>query len=507
MTTIVILVLIPSISRPQVRETGEIVSNEEILKFSKLFEDEITLDSLSRPQLIALCRLLELKPVGPDNFLRFQLRMQLKGLRSDDRMIHSEGVTSLTVPELQQACRARGMRALGVAEDRLRTQLQQWLELSLNEKIPPSLLLLSRILYLPESLPATDQLKATIQSLPLGVGTEAKYKIGETEGKIDNKTRLEMIKQEEAAIRKEKEEAEKAKKEKEAAAAALASATATSAEAAQAVEVLVDKATVVADKAEEIIAKSDEQLSKDDLEDLEEALEQIEHNKKSLAIEKEELEDIKEEMADYKEDIEEFKAMRLVTGKKELHETRAAKVLRKRLDRMVNNMAKVMADLEAKKEKLEEKIEFLKSKDTGGGVSPVAEVTVEQAQSNGTSTDDTSGSSMVTTKIKVHSENLVNINELLNNIKKLQKVEDEDKIKRIIDVLDTMDIDHDGAVELEHVVKVLELLGRENVDVSSDQMKQLVKLLIQEEKEDDEDREKKNLEKNNIRENNSSTVK
>lgn len=441
------------------------------MKFSKLFEDEITLDSLSRPQLIALCRLLELKPVGPNNFLRFQLRMQLRSLKSDDRMIQTEGVSSLTVPELQQACRSRGMRALGVAEDRLRTQLQQWLELSLNEKIPPSLLLLSRILYLPENLPATDQLKATIQSLPLGVGTEARYKIGETEGKIDNKTRLELIKQEEAAIRKEKEEAEKAKKEK--------AAMATPSEA-QTIEVLVDKAATVQDKAEEIIAKADEQLSKDDLEDLEEALEQIEHNKKSLAIEKEELEEIKEEMADYKEDIEEFKAIRQITGKKELHETTAAKVLRKRLDKMVNNMSKVMNDLEMKKEKLEEKIEYLRSKEES--------VQIKEAEAAENDTDSSVGT------IKVHSENLVNINELLTNIKMLQKVEDEDKIKRIIDVLDSMDIDHDGAVELDHVVKVLELLGRENVDVSSDQMKQVVKLLIQEEKEDDEDRKKKEVE-------------
>ena len=429
--------------------------------------------------------------------------MQLRSLKFDDRMIQTEGVTSLTVPELQQACRARGMRALGVAEERLRTQLQQWLELSLNEKIPPSLLLLSRVLYLPESLPATDQLKATIQSLPLGVGTEAKYKIGETEGKIDNKTRLEMIKQEEAAIKKEKEEAEKARKEKEAAAA---SATAVPpAEAVSPADILVDKAVAIEDKAEGIIARAEEQLSKDDLESLEEALEQIEHDKKSLVLEKEELEDIKEEMADYKEDIEEFKAIRQITGK-ELHESKAAKVLRKRLDRMVRKMDKVMSDLEMKKEKLEEKIEYLRSKE--GEIGSPTDPTINTVSSGGSSSTDptinavSSGGSPSTdptinavsssgSSIKVHSDNLVNINELLTNIKKLQKVEDEDKIKRIIDVLDSMDVDHDGAVEVEHVVKVLELLGRENVNVSSDQMKQLVKLLIQEEKEDDEERRKK----------------
>ena len=72
----------------------------------------------------------------------------------------------MTVEELQAACRARGMRAYGVSEQRLRSQLSQWLDLSLNERVPPSLLLLSRALYLPENLPTSDQLKATISRLP-----------------------------------------------------------------------------------------------------------------------------------------------------------------------------------------------------------------------------------------------------------------------------------------------------------------------------------------------------
>lgn len=41
------------------------------------------------------------------------------------QLIAEEGVDSLNVKELQAACRARGMRALGVTEDRLRDQLKQ----------------------------------------------------------------------------------------------------------------------------------------------------------------------------------------------------------------------------------------------------------------------------------------------------------------------------------------------------------------------------------------------
>ena len=81
-------------------------------------------------------------------------------------MIRREGIDSLTVWELQEACRSRGMRALGVPEARLRAQLEDWLSLHLNEEVPASLLLLSRTLYLPESVSATDQLKATLSTLP-----------------------------------------------------------------------------------------------------------------------------------------------------------------------------------------------------------------------------------------------------------------------------------------------------------------------------------------------------
>jgi len=68
--------------------------------------------------------------------------------------------------ELQDACRTRGMRSLGMSEQRLKYQLSEWLDLHLNYKIPTSLLLLSRALYLPEHLTAEDQLKATISVLP-----------------------------------------------------------------------------------------------------------------------------------------------------------------------------------------------------------------------------------------------------------------------------------------------------------------------------------------------------
>ena len=84
----------------------------------------------------------------------------------DCQLIEKEGIDSLAVWELQDACRTRGMRSLGMPEQRLKFQLSEWLDLHLNHKIPTSLLLLSRALYLPEHLTAEDQLKATISVLP-----------------------------------------------------------------------------------------------------------------------------------------------------------------------------------------------------------------------------------------------------------------------------------------------------------------------------------------------------
>lgn len=127
------------------------------------------------------------------------------------QLIGKEGVDSLTRTELQQACKARAMRAYGLPESRLREQLSLWLDLSLNKKVSPSLLLLSRALMIPETMPMSDKLKATISALPDAVVARTKGAIGEKEGIVDHRTNIEIIKMEERKIeeeRKEKKETE-----------------------------------------------------------------------------------------------------------------------------------------------------------------------------------------------------------------------------------------------------------------------------------------------------------
>ena len=53
---------------------GEVIGTAEILRFAPLFQDDITLDNVPRPQLVAICSILGLRPFGADAFLRFQVR-------------------------------------------------------------------------------------------------------------------------------------------------------------------------------------------------------------------------------------------------------------------------------------------------------------------------------------------------------------------------------------------------------------------------------------------------
>ncbi|XP_035301781.1 LETM1 domain-containing protein LETM2, mitochondrial isoform X2 [Cricetulus griseus] len=144
-------------------QTGHRPSTKEIVGFSKLFEDQLALEHLDRPQLVALCKLLELQTFGTNNLLRFQLLMTLKSIKADDEIIAKEGVKAMSVPELQAACRARGMRSLGLTEEQLSQQLSEWLDLHLKENVPPSLLLLSRTFYLIDVKPKPIELPPSIE--------------------------------------------------------------------------------------------------------------------------------------------------------------------------------------------------------------------------------------------------------------------------------------------------------------------------------------------------------
>lgn len=68
----------------KVRSTGEQPSTEDIVKVARLFEDDLTLDNLSRPQLVSMCRYMNINAFGTDNFLRYTIRKRLDQLGKDD---------------------------------------------------------------------------------------------------------------------------------------------------------------------------------------------------------------------------------------------------------------------------------------------------------------------------------------------------------------------------------------------------------------------------------------
>lgn len=194
----------------KVRTTGQAVSTEALLKLAKELKDELTLDNLSRPQLVSLCRYMNIPAFGTDAMLGFQIRNRMRYLRADDRMINAEGLDELTESELTQACQSRGIRTYGLGTEAKKRNLQQWLELNLKHKIPTTLLIMSQAFSIPESQhDFTEALQATLSSLPEELVKEAELTYSETIGSATNKQRLEVLEDQEERIAEEKEQEER----------------------------------------------------------------------------------------------------------------------------------------------------------------------------------------------------------------------------------------------------------------------------------------------------------
>ena len=195
---------------------GEPLPNSQVIKMASLFEDELTLANISRPQLIIMCQYMGMKPFGGDGILRFQLRNKMRAIKEDDRRILWEGVDFLTLGELQDACRERGMRAYGMDEISMRNQIREWLDLSIQKNTPISLLIMSRAFSLTVSTfeGSAEKLGKTISSFDEDVINEVVLSAskGNEEDTVDMKLRkLESLEHQEELIDDEREEREEAK--------------------------------------------------------------------------------------------------------------------------------------------------------------------------------------------------------------------------------------------------------------------------------------------------------
>lgn len=439
----------------KIRETGERPSNEEIMRFSKLFEDELTLDNLTRPQLVALCKLLELQSIGTNNFLRFQLTMRLRSIKADDKLIAAEGVDSLNVKELQSACRARGMRALGVTEDRLRDQLKQWLELHLHQEIPTSLLILSRAMYLPDTLSPEDQLTSTLQTLPDIVAKEAQVKVAEVEGEqVDNRAKLEATLQEEAAIQQEHRE-----KQLQRLMEAAKEAELEAAEGRPVVELqpaapdVVLPSEALQDPAPVLEGLKEEEITKEEIDILSDACSKLKEQKTSLMKEKEELELLKEDVQDYSEDLQEIKKELSKAGR-EMHveESKASQRLSKRVQQMIGQMDSLLAQLEPGPE--------------AGGLGQAPQSAPAR-------------------------ETVISIAELIAAMKQIKDIPEN----KLISLASALDENKDGKVDINDLVKVIELVDKEDIHISTGQVAEIVAMLEKEGKVEEKEKAKEKVAK------------
>ncbi|XP_011047631.1 PREDICTED: LETM1 and EF-hand domain-containing protein 1, mitochondrial-like [Populus euphratica] len=187
---------------------GSIVSNDEILGFAKLFNDELTLDNISRPRLVNMCKYMGISPFGTDAYLRYMLRKRLQRIKNDDMLIQAEGVESLSEAELREDCRERGMLGLLSVEE-MRQQLRDWLDLSLNHSVPSSLLILSRAFTVSGKVKPEEAVRATLSSLPDEVVDTVGVTALPSEDSVSERRRkLEYLEMQEEMIKEEEEDEE-----------------------------------------------------------------------------------------------------------------------------------------------------------------------------------------------------------------------------------------------------------------------------------------------------------
>ena len=200
----------------KVRATGESPTREDVIKVCKIFKDDLTLDNLSRPQLVGMCKYMNLNTFGTDTMLRYQIRHRMRQTKRDDKAISYEGVDSLSVPELQMACASRGLRTHGMSPGKLRDDLQMWLDLRLKYNIPSTLLVLSNAYMYTSGKDSEiesqlDALQAVLSSIPEELFHEIELEVHNAEGAATNRQRLEVLKDQQELIEEENKQSEESK--------------------------------------------------------------------------------------------------------------------------------------------------------------------------------------------------------------------------------------------------------------------------------------------------------
>lgn len=183
-------------------------TKEQTMSVARLFKNDAVLDNLQRPQLVAMSKYLNLQPIGTNEMLRFRIRYKLLKIKNDDKAIEYEGVDSLTAPELQAACAARGVKVNGIATLQLNHDLKMWLELTLKERIPATLLVLSNA-YTYGNLDSHESIYDALQAVLSSMPEEVHHVVeADVDSEITNKQRLDLIKEQQDLIHTETKQEE-----------------------------------------------------------------------------------------------------------------------------------------------------------------------------------------------------------------------------------------------------------------------------------------------------------
>ncbi|KAF6119464.1 LETM1 domain containing 1 [Phyllostomus discolor] len=105
------------------------------------------MDQLPTLQMKALSRAMLLTPHLPSALLRHRLKTHTTVIHQLDKALAKLGISQLTSQEVKSACYLRGLNSTLIAEERCRTWLAEWLQISCNLKEAElSLLLHSMVL-------------------------------------------------------------------------------------------------------------------------------------------------------------------------------------------------------------------------------------------------------------------------------------------------------------------------------------------------------------------------
>jgi len=267
------------------------------------------------------------------------------------------------------------------------------------------------------------------------VGAHTRHAIGESEGKVDNKTKIEIIKEEERKIREEREEEREETIAKRSAIKEEIPAPYVFAEKLSGSQDLLDH------KEQSSVSETDKGISSTDVQLLSEALKTLSSDKQ-LVVEKETIKELKEELADYKEDVEELREVRQVV-KEPVRESRAAKLLYNRVNKMISQLDNVLNDLEARQHQ------------------------IKQAESS-----DYAASSPT-----VEPQQMVHIDELVATIRRMKEASDEERFKVVGDLLVKLDADKDGVISVNEITKAVQSIDREATNIDKKQLEEFTELL------------------------------